>query len=84
MIAKLCKQCNKEFIPNKRTINRQEFCCERCGICGENIDSTIKPKDKYSLTVDHIIPVSKGGNHILDNLQLAHMICNAYKSNIIT
>jgi 5-methylcytosine-specific restriction endonuclease McrA len=35
-----------------------------------------------SATVDHIIPVSKGGHpSAMDNLQLAHWICNRLKSN---
>ena len=30
-------------------------------------------------TLDHIIPLSKGGSHTWDNVQLAHMGCNAGK-----
>lgn len=30
-------------------------------------------------TLDHIIPLSKGGTHTWDNVQLAHMSCNAGK-----
>ena len=35
-----------------------------------------------SATVDHIIPVSKRGDPVaLENLQLAHRICNRAKSD---
>ena len=32
-------------------------------------------------SIDHIIPISKGGQHTWDNVQLAHMICNSIKNN---
>ncbi len=50
---------------------RDEF---MCGICG-NFCSL----DHASL--DHIIPVSKGGTHTWDNVQLAHGSCNVQKGN---
>lgn len=38
-----------------------------------------------SATVDHIIPVSKGGHPTdLDNLQLAHRCCNRQKWDKLT
>ena len=30
-------------------------------------------------TVDHIVPLSKGGTHTWNNVQLAHMACNSGK-----
>lgn len=32
-------------------------------------------------TIDHIVPMSKGGAHTMDNVQLAHAICNSIKGN---
>jgi len=34
-------------------------------------------------TIDHIIPLSKGGLHMMSNCQLAHRRCNSYKGNEI-
>ena len=53
-----------------------------CGICGRPVDKELKAPDPMSPTVDHIIPVNKGG-HLTDinNLQLAHWICNRMKSD---
>ena len=53
-----------------------------CGICGQPVDLTLKFPDPMSPTVDHIIPVSKGGHpSSLENLQLAHRWCNRQKSD---
>lgn len=53
-----------------------------CQICGQKVDK-LDIKDghirKRYPTVDHIIPLSKGGSHTWDNVQLAHMGCNAGK-----
>jgi len=53
-----------------------------CQICGEPVDSyDIKGGHIRRLypTVDHIIPLSRGGSHTWENVQLAHMSCNAGK-----
>ena len=53
-----------------------------CGICGKPVDKTIRYPHPLSPTVDHIIPLDKGGHPSdLSNLQLAHRCCNREKSN---
>lgn len=52
-----------------------------CGVCDKPINIQLKSPDKYSLTIDHIIPLAKGGTHTYNNIQLAHMICNTIKSD---
>ena len=53
-----------------------------CGICGKPVDFSYKYPHPLSPTVDHIIPVAKGGHPSdLDNLQLAHRCCNREKSD---
>lgn len=53
-----------------------------CRICGEPIDKNDITNGhvgrKYP-SLDHIIPLSKGGTHTWSNVQLAHMACNAGK-----
>lgn len=51
-----------------------------CGICHHSIDPTLKAPHPLSQSLDHIRPVSKGGAHVLTNLQLAHFGCNSRKS----
>lgn len=43
-----------------------------CGICGEDVDP-------LNFHVDHIIPISRGGEHSYANAQVAHPVCNARK-----
>ena len=53
-----------------------------CGICGKPVDFSYRYPHPLSPTVDHIIPVAKGGHPSdIDNLQLAHRCCNRQKSD---
>lgn len=55
-----------------------------CGICGLEIDPAYKYPHPLSKTVDHIIPVARGGHPSdLSNLQAAHRWCNRQKSDKI-
>lgn len=55
-----------------------------CGICGHPVDFSLKPPHPMAPTLDHIIPVSKGGHPSdIDNLQLSHWTCNRQKSDKI-
>src|SRR5690606_23273928 len=52
-----------------------------CQLCLKPIDQGIAWPDPMSPSVDHIIPLSKGGTHALSNVQSAHLGCNSSKSN---
>lgn len=55
----------------------------RCAICGEMCDwndtSWNGKCGPLYPSMDHIIPMSKGGGHTWDNVQVAHVICNDKK-----
>ncbi|MBQ3979964.1 MAG: HNH endonuclease, partial [Lachnospiraceae bacterium] len=68
-----------DSITLKRVVDKY---CGICQICGKLIDwNAISGKHIRRMypTVDHIIPLSRGGSHTWDNVQLAHMMCNAGK-----
>lgn len=52
-----------------------------CGICELAVDPTEKFPSPGAATLDHVIPISRGGAHTLDNLQCAHFYCNTVKGN---
>lgn len=50
-----------------------------CAICGDPIDPRAKWPDMMCASLDHIVPMSKGGPHTYGNVQAAHNLCNSYK-----
>ena len=53
-----------------------------CGICGMPVDFSVKYPHPLSPCIDHIIPIAKDGHPSdMQNLQLAHWICNRQKSD---
>ena len=49
---------------------------DKCGLCGVSVMPIGHRADPLSATVDHKVPMSKGGAHIWANVQLAHRLCN--------
>lgn len=45
-----------------------------CGICGHWV------QPRYA-SMDHIIPMIRGGTHTFDNIQLTHLRCNLQKGD---
>jgi 5-methylcytosine-specific restriction endonuclease McrA len=50
-----------------------------CGICGGRVSKILRHPDPLSASVDHIIPLARGGTNDPENLQLAHLRCNLSK-----
>lgn len=53
-----------------------------CQICGKAVDESDRRGNIIGCdypSIDHIKPISKGGSHTWDNVQLAHMKCNSLK-----
>ncbi len=52
-----------------------------CQICHKKVDKNKKYPNPFSSSLDHIIPLSKGGVHKRQNVQLSHLICNCKLRN---
>jgi 5-methylcytosine-specific restriction endonuclease McrA len=52
-----------------------------CIVCDEEIDKTLEYPDKMSATLEHIVPLSKGGTHTWDNVAPSHLLCNGRKGD---
>jgi 5-methylcytosine-specific restriction endonuclease McrA len=61
-----------------RYIDKDEFLklwnTKTCGICMSELDDRTK-------SIDHVIPLARGGDNTMANLQMAHLICNQRKNS---
>lgn len=54
-----------------------------CQLCRLPIDPKAVWPDPMSASVDHIVPLSRGGEHSMINVQSAHLGCNSSKGDRI-
>lgn len=52
-----------------------------CQICRKRIDWNLKWPNCKSMSVDHIVPISKGGTDEEANVRAAHLGCNSKRGN---
>lgn len=52
-----------------------------CHICREPVNPLLPSNHREGASVDHVIPLSRGGSDEPENLKLSHWICNVRKSN---
>ena len=48
----------------------------RCHLCGKKVDMRLDGNDQRGPTIDHLLPVSQGGDDVRENVALAHRDCN--------
>lgn len=65
-----------EPISRHRVFERDAY---RCGLCGGQTDPTHRVPHSSAPTLDHVVPMSRGGSHTYDNVQCAHFECNWQK-----
>ena len=53
----------------------------KCWLCQETCDRNADPQSDRAPSLDHIIPLANGGTHEPGNVQTAHRLCNALRSN---
>lgn len=52
-----------------------------CYLCEQPIDRQLIWPDPESATTDHVIPLSRGGEHDPDNVRITHARCNSAKGD---
>lgn len=52
-----------------------------CGICNEPVDPLLNWPESNSQSLDHVIPLSKGGLHRTTNVRISHLGCNVKRGN---
>ncbi len=51
----------------------------KCGLCGKAVDRRVMAPHPMSVSLDHVVPLSMGGDHVYANVQCAHFGCNSLK-----
>lgn len=52
---------------------------DNCIVCKELIDFSLSNRDPMMVSLEHVIPLSKGGEHSYNNTALSHLRCNLSK-----
>jgi len=68
----------KEVVNKKILYDRDR---KRCQLCGKKLNLKRQVPHPLAVTVDHIVPLSKGGEHSYRNTQLLCFKCNSLKGD---
>lgn len=71
------KGVERESFHPSQVFDRDDWICQ---LCYGEIDSTIAV-GRWRVSLDHIIPISKGGPHTMANTQASHLGCNSSKGD---
>lgn len=52
-----------------------------CPLCNNSEGSFVENDSRLRKTIDHILPISKGGGNNIENFQVVHLCCNSSKGN---
>lgn len=77
-IHNACKPSGRQIaISKRRRLAIYERDGRTCQLCHTPVDIQLPWTDKWSATLDHIVPYSLGGSDEESNLRLAHRSCNS-------
>lgn len=74
----ILRAVEREPISRARVFERDGWCCYLCG--GSLKREAEAPYDPLAPTLDHVIPLARGGSHTMANLKAAHFLCNSRKN----
>lgn len=72
------KRLDAELVPRAEIFERDLWTCQ---LCEKSIDRDLSWPDPLSASLDHVVPLAKGGKHTRGNLQAAHLRCNLQKGD---
>lgn len=55
-----------------------------CHLCDTLIDRKLRGDAWMRATLDHVVPISRGGLHVYENVKAAHWRCNMEKGDQLT
>lgn len=67
-----------EYIDRQSVFRDDGFICQ---LCDQTMDMSKKTPHPLAPTLDHILPISRGGTHTRENVQSAHFHCNVSKGS---
>lgn len=67
-----------EHTPRLTVFMRDDWTCQ---LCGNKVARSEKVPHPQAPTIDHIIPLARGGTHEMANVQTACFICNSRKGD---
>ena len=78
------RDCRKKAIAKRRgayaekIVAREIFERDRwiCQLCKTKVNRRLRNPHPLCPSLDHIIPLARGGSHTKENVQLAHLVCN--------
>lgn len=65
----------------KRDNNICYICNKECNILDYTYQGDYFIAGNYYPSIDHVIPIAKGGTHTWNNVRLAHRVCNSIKND---
>ena len=75
------RRSRKRGVGYERFTRREIFERDKwlCGICGQPTDRSPDAHRNDRPSLDHVVPLAKGGPHTRANTQCAHWLCNSTK-----
>lgn len=73
---------------NRRTYAREKFWkrhkgnVHTCHWCGRFCFRNLPPDNPYKATIEHLVPISKGGDNRLTNLTVSCYSCNTARQDV--
>lgn len=76
------REARKRGVISEPIFRQKVFARDRweCGLCGMKVDKRLQYPDPMSASLDHITPISEGGEHTMRNVQCSHLRCNVKKA----